>query len=336
MRRAIYAILMAFGIFLLVMPLTIPMFYTSADFSVFNTKWNGASNFGRLLYEETKIVPVITSYNSFGLGEKEGVLLILGPDMSYSSLEIDEIKKFLENGGTLVLIDDFGTGNDILRGLNLTARFTSLIPIDVFYSKNYNFPELVRILDPQLSVGVDKLTLNVPSVIVGAEGSIYTSKVAVIGNNQRQLPIMSELEYGNGRIILFSDPSVFINDMFEKNEPFIRNFVSYIKADVIYIDEAHHTSFNPYAVGTVVIRRSLDKMKAFYMILGVAVLAILIESGLALEGISRVVNVLLGKIFKEEEKSLDDVIGELKKEGYDEKVLRKIIREIQTGKKLGD
>jgi len=77
-------------------------------------------------------------------------------------------------------------------------------------------------------------------------------------------------------------------------------------------------------------------MKAFYVILGVAVLAILIESGLALEGISRVVNVLLGKIFKEEEKSLDDVIGELKKEGYDEKVLRKIIREIQTGKKLGD
>ncbi|HII67782.1 MAG TPA: DUF4350 domain-containing protein [Thermococcaceae archaeon] len=335
MRRAAYIILMAFGIFLLVMPLSIPVFHTTADFSVFNTRWNGASNFGKLLYEETEIMPVITSYNSFGLGEREGVLLILGPDLRYSSLEIDEVKRFLENGGTLVLIDDFGTGNDILKGLNLTARFTSLIPIDVFYSKNYNFPELVRILDPQLSVGVDKLTLNVPSVIVGAEGSIYTSKVAVIGNNQRQLPIMSELEYGNGSIILFSDPSVFINDMFEKNEPFIRNFVGYIKADVVYIDEAHHTSFNPYAVGKVVIRRSLDRIKAFYVILGVAVLAILIESGLALEGISRILNFLLGKIFKEEEKSLDDVIEELKKEGYDEKVLRKIIREINTGKKLG-
>ncbi|USS41075.1 DUF4350 domain-containing protein [Thermococcus aggregans] len=335
MRRAVYIILMAFGIFLIVMPLAIPVFHTSAEFSVFNTRWNGASEFGKLLYEETKVVPVITSYNSFGLGEKEGVLLILGPNLGYSPLEVEEVKKFLENGGTLVLIDDFGTGNDILVGLNLTARFTSLIPIDVFYSKNYNFPEVVRILDPQLGVGVDKLTLNVPSVIVGANGSIYTSKVAIIGNNQRQLPIMSELEYGNGRIILFSDPSVFINDMFEMNEPFIRNFVRYIKADVIYIDEAHHASFNPYSMGTVVIRRSLDKMKAFYVILGVAVLAIFIESGLALEGISRTVNFILGKVFKEEEKSLDDVIEELKKEGYDEKVLRKIIREINTGKKLG-
>lgn len=335
MKRAAYVILMAFGIFLLVMPLNIPVFYTNTDFSVFNAKWNGASNFGRLLYEEASIIPIITSYNSFGLGEREGVLLILGPDLGYSPLEIDEIKKFLENGGTLVLIDDFGTGNDILSGLNLTARFTGLVPIDVFYSKNYNFPELVRILDPRLSVGVDKLILNVPSVIAGAEGSIYTSKVTVIGNNQRQLPIMSELEYGNGKIILFSDPSVFINDMFEKNEPFIRNFVNYIKADTIYIDEAHHSNFNPYAVGTVVIKRSLDKMKVFYVILGVAILAILVESGLILEGISRVVNVLLGKIFKEKEKSLDDVIEELKKEGYDEKVLRKIIMEINTGKKLG-
>ncbi|USH00467.1 DUF4350 domain-containing protein [Thermococcus argininiproducens] len=335
MKRALYGILMAFGIFLLVMPITIPVFYTSADFSVFNTKWNGASNFGRLLYEEGKIMPVITSYNSFDLGEREGVLIILGPDLSYSSLEIEEIKKFLDNGGTLVLIDDFGTGNDILRGLNLTARFVGIVPIDVFYSKNYNFPELVRILDPQLSVGVDKLVLNVPSAIVGAEGSIYTSKVTVMGNNQRQLPIMSELEYGNGKIILFSDPSVFINDMFEKNEPFIRNFVRYIKSDIIYIDESHHTNFNPYAVGTVVIKRSLNKIMAFYVILGVAVLAILIESGLALEGLSRVGNALLSKIFKEEKKSLDDVVEELKKEGYDEKILRKIIKEIQTGKKLG-
>lgn len=335
MRRAVYAIMMAFGIFLLVMPLVIPFFYTSADFSLFNTRWNGASNFGRLLYEEADIMPVITSYNSFGLSEREGVLLILGPDMGYSSLEVDEIKGFLNNGGTLVLIDDFGTGNDILRGLNLSARFLGIIPVDVFYSKNYNFPELVRILDPQLSVGVDKLILNVPSAIIGANGSIYTSKVTVVGNNQRELPIMSEVRYGNGTIILFADPSVFINDMFDENEPFIMNFVRYLNAETIYIDEAHHSNFNPYAVGTVVIRRSLDRIRAFYVILAVAVIAILVESGIALRGIERALKPILRKIFKEEEKTLDDVVEELKEEGYDEKTLRKIIREIQTGKKLG-
>lgn len=335
MRRAVYAIMMAFGIFLLVMPLVIPFFYTSADFSLFNTRWNGASNFGRLLYEEANIMPIITSYNSFGLSEREGVLLILGPDIGYSSLEVEEIKGFLNNGGTLVLIDDFGTGNDILRGLNLSARFLGIIPVDVFYSKNYNFPELVRILDPQLSVGVDKLILNVPSAIIGANGSIYTSKVTVVGNNQRELPIMSEVRYGNGTIILFADPSVFINDMFDENEPFIMNFVRYLNAETIYIDEAHHSNFNPYAVGTVVIRRSLDRIRAFYVILAVAVIAILVESGIALRGIERALKPILRKIFKEEEKTLDDVVKELKEEGYDEKTLRKIIREIQTGKKLG-
>ncbi|ASJ10301.1 hypothetical protein A3L12_02815 [Thermococcus sp. P6] len=335
MRRAVYAIMIAFGIFILVMPLSVPVFYTSADFSLFNTGWNGASSFGKLLYEEADVIPVITPFNSFGIGERTGTLLILGPDLGYSSAEIEEVKRFLDNGGTLVLIDDFGTGNDILKGLNVTARFSGLQPLDVFYSKNYNFPELVRITDPQLGVGVDKLILNVPSVIVGAEGSIYTSKVAILGNNPRQLPVMSELSYGNGKIILFSDPSVFINDMFDRNEPFIRNFAGYIKSDVVYVDEAHHSNFNPYAMGTVVIRRSFDRMKAFYVILGVAVLAIIVESGLALEGAKRFLNLLLGKILKEEGKSLDEVVEELKKEGYDEKILRKIVKEMKTGKKLG-
>ncbi|WP_175060103.1 DUF4350 domain-containing protein [Thermococcus sp. 2319x1] len=335
MRRTVYAIMLAFGIFLLMMPLATPIFYTSAEFSVFNTKWNGASQFGKLLYEESRVIPVITSYNSFDLSEREGTLLILGPDMAYSSLEVEEVKSFLNKGGTLVLIDDFGTGNDILRGLNLSARFLGITPIDVFYSKNYNFPELVRILDPQLSVGVDRLILNVPSAIIGANGSIYTSKVTVVGNNQRELPIMSEVKYGKGRIILFADPSVFINDMFDKNEPFIRNFVRYLNADTVYIDEAHHSNFNPYAVGTLVIKRNLDRVRAFYVVLAVAVIAILVESGLALKGVGKVLEVILGKIFKEEEKTLDDVVEELKREGYDEKTLKKIIREIQTSKKVG-
>ncbi|ADT85088.1 DUF4350 domain-containing protein [Thermococcus barophilus] len=335
MRRVIYGLLITFGIFLLIMPLSIPIFTSSTDFSIFNTKWNGASSFGKVLYDNSKIIPIISPFNSIELGKKRGTLLILGPDMGYSTLEIDEIKKFLENGGTLVLIDDFGTGNQILKGLNLTARFSKVSFIDVFYSKNYNFPELVRILDPELGAGVDKLVLNVPSVILNAEGEIYTSKVALLGNNQREYPIMSELKYGKGKIVLFSDPSVFINDMFRENEKFIRNFAEYISSDVVYIDEAHHSSFNPYHMATLVIRRSFDRVKAFYVVLGVAVLALVIESGFAASLAEKSLTFLFNKLFKEEEKSLDEVINELKEEGYDEEVLRKIVREIKTGKKLG-
>ncbi|WP_324735259.1 DUF4350 domain-containing protein [Thermococcus sp. SY098] len=335
MRRAMYGIMMVIGVSLLIMPLTVPVFSTNADFSIFNTKWNGASSFGKVLYENSQIIPIISPFNSIELGEKKGTLLILGPDMSYSTLEIEEIKKFLENGGTLVLIDDFGTGNQILKGLDLTARFSKASFIDVFYSKNYNFPELVRIFDPELGAGVDKLILNVPSVILNAKGEIYTSKVALLGKNQREYPIMSELKYGNGKIILFSDPSVFINDMFKQNEKFIRNFAEYISSDVIYIDEAHHSNFNPYHMGMLVIRRSFDRVKAFYVVLGVAVIALVIESGFAVSLAEKSLAFLFNKLFKEEEKSLDEVIKELKEEGYNEEVLRKIVREIKTGKKLG-
>ena len=336
MRRVIYGLLIAFGMFLLIMPLSIPIFTSSADFSVFNTNWNGVSKFGKLLYEKSEIVPIISSFNVVDFEKMNGTLLIIGPDMGYSNLEIEKIRKSLENGGTLVLIDDFGTGNQILRGLNLTARFSKTSFIDVFYSKNYNFPELVRILDPKLGAGVNKLILNVPSAILNAEGKIYTSKVTLLGKNQREYPIMTEIEYEKGRIVLFSDPSVFINDMFDENKAFIRNFADYIHSDVIYIDEAHHSNFNPYHIGTLVIHRSLDRVKAFYVVLIVAVLALFIESGATVEIFSRTITFLLDKFFKEKEKSLEDIIEELKNEGYDEKILRKIIREITTGKKLGD
>lgn len=334
MRRALYGLLTVFGILLLIMPLSVPVFNTSADFSVFNTNWNGASAFGKVLYEESKIVPIISSFNSIGLGNLEGTLLIIGPDMSYSPLEVEEIRKFLEKGGTLVLIDDFGSGNQILEGLNLTARFSRVQFIDIFYSKNANFPQLIRILDPNLGAGVDRLILNVPSAILGAEGKIYTSKVTLLGNSQREYPIMSEVEYGRGRIVLFSDPSIFINDMFDENEGFIRNFVEYIRSDVIYIDEVHHSGFNPYQMGTLVIHRSLDRAGAFYVLLTVTITALFIETGLAGIAMDKAVS-LLNRLFREGEKSMDEIVEELRREGYDEKLLRKIIEEIKTGKKLG-
>jgi len=143
------------------------------------------------------------------------------------------------------------------------VRFAKEPFLDIFYYKNENFPQLVKILDPALGKGVDKIVLNVPSSLLNTQGDIYTSKVTLLGKNQREYPIMTELSYGNGKIILFSDPSVFINDMYPVNEAFIRNFVEYITADKVYIDEAHHSNFNIYQQGYVTIKRTVDQEKIF-------------------------------------------------------------------------
>ncbi|WP_068320286.1 DUF4350 domain-containing protein [Pyrococcus kukulkanii] len=336
MKRAFYFTLLAIGIAMLIMPISIPVFLTNAEFSVFNVGWNGCSEFAKLLHKNGDIIPVFSPFNSYNLGDKKGTLIIIGPDMSYSQLEIREIKKFLDNGGTLILIDDFGTGNQILKGLNLSARFSSKMPKEVFYIKSPYFPVIVRIKDPKISANVSKVVLNMPSVIIGANGSMFTSKITLLGRNFREYPIMTELKYGKGKIILFSDPSVFINDMMKFNTGFVNVFVSLYVRYPVYIDEAHHSNMNFYQTGTLVIRRSLDREKAFYVTAFVGVIILFIESGLVfrtLEGILRITLKVSERLFGEEKESIQDIIKRLEEEGYDGRVLNRIVSEINRWSK---
>ncbi|NJE00422.1 DUF4350 domain-containing protein [Thermococcus sp. JdF3] len=337
MRRVVYAVLLVVGLFLVIAPLSIPVFTSNTPFSVLNTGWDGCSRFGKLLYgtADGKIVPVFSPFDSFGLSGKRGTLLIIGPDMGYSSAEIDEIREFLKNGGTLVLMDDFGTGNEILSGLGLSARFSSKPYRDVFYYKNENFPVLVRILDPALAENVSGVILNVPSVLQGVGGEIYTSKVAVVGSDFSQYPVMAEVDYGDGRIVLFSDPSVFINDMYGLNENFIRNFADYAFSGPVYIDEAHHSNFNLYHRGYITVRRSADSETIFYVFLFVALIALFVESGLAWLVAEKILALVSRVLPSEAGEPVEAVVRRLAERGYREDILLKMVREIETGRKLG-
>lgn len=325
--RILYAFLIFIGIVLLVLPLAVPVIKTSAEFSMFNTKWNGCSEFAKLLAERGKVVPIMYPYNSVELSKLDGVLIVVGPDVDFSSLEAKEVKGFLENGGTLFIADDFGTANSLLEKLGVKAKFSTQPLKDIFYSKRAEFPIVVRIEDPELAVGVEKIILNVPSAIIGSGGEIFSSKVSVVGKSMRSYPIMAELKYGKGRIIMLSDPSILINDMFKENKQFIENLVRYLGSNTFYFDEVHHSDFNPYSVTTVYIHRELDREKAFQVFVAVTALAIFIESGIA----GKIAQTITKILPKREENIFEGL-----PDWVDIKILEKIVNEIKTGSKLGD
>jgi len=326
MRAILYGFLIFIGVLLLVLPIAVPVIKTSAEFSMFNTKWNGCSEFAKLLAEKGEIIPVMYPYNSVELSRLDGVLVVVGPDVDFSSLEAEEVRGFLENGGTLFIADDFGTANSLLEKLGVKAKFSTQLK-DVFYSKRAEFPVVVRIEDPELAVGVEKVTLNIPSAIVGkGEGEVFSSKVSVVGKNMGSYPVMAEIKYGEGKIIMLSDPSILINDMFEENRQFIGNLAEYL-GKKFYFDEAHHTDFNPYSVTTVYIHRELDREKAFQVFVAVAALAIFIESGVA----GRTAQAITRMLLKRRENLFEGL-----PDWVDLKTLEKIVNEIRTGSKLGD
>lgn len=325
--RIIYPLLVFIGLTLLILPVAVPIIKTSAEFSMFNPGWDGCTKFARLVAENGKIVPLMYPYNTVKLGELDGVLVVIGPDIDFSALEAEEVRAFLENGGTLFIADDFGTANSLLSKLGVKARFTNQPLRDLFYSKRGEFPVVVRVNDPSLAEGVEKITLNIPSTIAGGDGIILTSRVSVVGKTQKSHPIMTELKYGKGRIILLSDPDVLTNEMFGENRQFIENLVRYLGTGTFYFDEAHHSDFNPYSLTTVYIHRELDKNLAFQVFLAVAALAVVVESGV----ISRIMNAVAGLFPGREENILDDL-----PEWVDADLLERMISEIKTGSRLGE
>jgi hypothetical protein len=154
MRAALKsAVLTAFVFLMFVMPLTVPLFKSSAEYSVFNPGWEGLSKFGMLLREEGKNpIPLLGPLDSYHLSG--GTLVIVGPDVDYTPDEIKAIREFVKNGNTLFLADDFGTGNEILKGLGVRMGLSRYPLRDFFYEVDDRFVIAVRIDDPVLGKNV--------------------------------------------------------------------------------------------------------------------------------------------------------------------------------------
>lgn len=334
MNRVLYAIMLIVGISLMVMPLSVPVFKSNAEYSVLNTDWNGVSSFGKLLYSKGEIAPILTTYDSLNLGERKGTLIILGPNLDFTGEEIAELRGFLENGNTIILADDFGTGNQILEGLGLEERFAKGELITPIYSKNHHYPITAEIRDSKLSKNVEKIVMYDPSIILNPQNAlVYTPNSSIFKNGYGAFAVVDRIEYGDGEIILISDPDIFTNSLFRENEEFIKNLLDYANGP-FYLDEVHHRDFNPYSSGTITIRRAVNKELVFYYVLFVAVIAFIVESGLWLRILEKLLSILF-IFFKEEKKTLEEIVKSLEKEGFNRDLLMKIINEIETGSKLG-
>jgi len=171
------------------------------DFSIFNTSWNGTSEFRQLSVDrghETLSIEtsmsVITRYNG------SGVLVILGPVRDFTFDAVLTIFDFLRAGGSVLIADDFGTANSSFYWLNqLLTSWSGSLPegIDGFlsftggvlldldsYDRSPKLPiirDFVATVDGgELTQGVNELHLNwattlSPRCALGAAGIAYTT-----------------------------------------------------------------------------------------------------------------------------------------------------------------
>ena len=152
-----------------------------------------------------------------------------------------------------MLGDDYGTGNSLLEQLALDTRFSGLLLLDpMFKDTNSHLPRILHVVDSPYTQNVEELTFNYPTVLNAAEDVTvlaWSTDYSYLVDGSHQLtgdspvgpfPVMAEVTVGDGRMILISDSSLFINSMenLASNYTFIQNIAAVTTSEVL-IDHSH-------------------------------------------------------------------------------------------------
>jgi len=276
--KRLYQVLIVFGVItlFLVLSLANPVVLNTSDFSVYNSGWDGCSQIGVRTYKEGKFQPTFSydenemtliqkSFVDYKLNPTSSTIIIIGPITEFTVEEGRYIQRFIRDGGILLLADDFGSGNDLLNKIGVSVRFNGNLLLDLSFEKQAFFVTVFDIDNRShpITDNVSSMLLNYPTSLQNVGNSSVLANSSMMGwldlnSNGRQdgnevndrYPVLSVEEYGRGKIILFSAPSVLINSMKYKldNEIFRDNLFSYLfdGRDTILIDESHRDMAVPF------------------------------------------------------------------------------------------
>lgn len=197
---------------------------TQDDFDPSNPYWNGYLEFSRIVNMSTLDVMV------HKLDPKATVLFVIGPSSNITEERVDAWRRFAEDGGILVLMDESGGVNYALELLGLQVRVDGRRMLDaVFYYNGWRIPKIMDVRSSAFTVNVSAIVMDIPSILnvtgynPGLRVLAYSSSFSFLdldgdGAPSRDepagpFPVAAELAYGEGRIILFSDSSLFINSV---------------------------------------------------------------------------------------------------------------------------
>lgn len=244
-----HVLMITLTIVILVSLLCISLFPSFQNFLQYNTLWNGLRHSLNTIGAST-----IDSLNQLTRTNNGNVLISI-PYKPYKDNELEAYESFVDNGGTLILMDDFGYGNSILEYLNVDNRFSGTPLLDPLYCyKNQWFPEITD-FSPSVSKNVKEVILNHATALINTENTqviAWSSPNSFLDQNGNEswdegevkgpLPVAAEMHFQAGTIILVSDPSILINNMLNKGDNllFIKNLIGpETNGEQILVDTSH-------------------------------------------------------------------------------------------------
>lgn len=257
-RRFSFALI---GVFLIAVIAIMPFISKrEMHLSAYSDSWNDLSEFRKNLELKGYKIKCITS-TPLSLREYNGdynktLLCIIGVERPYTNDEIASIINFVDRGGSLIVADDFGFGNRLIKVFGV--EFSRCRLWSPNFIKNPSFP-VINVTYEGIHYEV---MMNEPSTLSGVsekEILVETDSNCWLDankNGKRDLdelsdiyPIVASTHYGEGEIIIISDPGIFINDCWniKDNSFFVMALVKSLvpSESTIIFDESIHVHKMP-------------------------------------------------------------------------------------------
>jgi hypothetical protein len=272
------------AIVLVVSLLAVWYYPTIQSYMESNRMWNGIKDFSNTFETQN-----IESFN--GLSNKpEDEVLVSIPYEEYSTDDLYEMGSFLNNGHTILLMDDFGYGNTLLAYLGATIRFSHELLLDpLFCYKNPAMPRITDFAPEIIENNIDVIVLNHASTldnVTSAEKLAWSSGDSFLdsdnngvysdGETKGPFAIAAEIQVGQGHLLLMSDPSIMINAMVERddNYGFIRYLTSFKEETPALIIDQQHLSRTPLDISKVKLDGARKWLANPYVLAGIVAIAI--------------------------------------------------------------
>ena len=281
------------GIVLVISILCIWFYPSVQDFMVGNTMWNGLRSFNNEFGADN----IDSLDNLPELPDKATLVAI--PYLDYSDEELSKIKRFVDNGGTLLLMDDYGYGNSVLTYLGVSIRFTNKPLLDpLFWYKNPSLPRVTNFAPGLKESGIDVIMLNHATTLTNvteSEATAFSSSASFLDINENSswdqdepkgpFVVAAELQTGKGMLVLVSDPSIVISAMIgrDDNYDFMKHLMHYGgEQDRILVDRSHLIQ-TPLDVSKTSLINAREILSSPYALVGIIAIIFVAVSRYALK-----------------------------------------------------
>jgi hypothetical protein len=222
-RRAAAFLSKAAALLVVLLSLTRVTRAGATPFDLAGADWEGCAELVRLARAELGSTRVVaTSQIDFHELKPDDGLLLLYPE---KSLDVDELAKFMRAGGRVVMLDDFGRGDSLLRHFGMERVASPRRPAE-FLRHN---PQLALAEPASAHPVVSEVSRVVTNHPTGLSHPDLSPVLRIRGTDEPDVVVAVAGAVGQGRLLAVGDPSIVMNSMlrYSGNKSFARGLVRY-------------------------------------------------------------------------------------------------------------